>query len=127
MTRAESGPTALSLWLPVALYMAAIFFASSLSNPPVPPEVPDFSLHGAAYAGLTLATIRALARGRWRGVTAGALAGAWIIAVLYGITDEWHQSFVPERHAELRDLRSDAIGAFAAVVVVTAWGIIRRL
>jgi VanZ family protein len=127
MARAESSPTALSLWLPVALYMAAIFFASSLSNPPVPSEVPDFSLHEAAYAGLTLVTIRALARGRWGGVTAFALAGAWIIAVLYGMTDEWHQSFVPERHAELRDLRSDAIGALAAVVVVKAWGIIRRL
>jgi VanZ family protein len=124
--RNDPSPTTLSLWLPVALYMAAIFFASSLSNPPVPSEVPDFSLHETAYAGLTLVTIRALARGRWSGVTAGALAGAWIIAVVYGMTDEGHQWFVPERHAELRDLRSDAIGAFAAVVVVKAWGIIRR-
>jgi VanZ family protein len=124
--RTGSSPTALSLWLPVALYMAAIFAASSLSNPPVPSEVPDVSLHEIAYAGLTLVTIRALARGRWNDVTAVVLAGAWTIAVLYGVTDEFHQSFVPERHAELRDLRSDAIGALVAVVAVKAWGIIRR-
>ena len=107
--------------------MAAIFVASSLSDPPVPSEVPDVSLHGTAYFELTLLTIRALARGSWNGVTTGALIGAWTTAVAYGLTDEWHQSFVPGRHAELRDLGADAIGAFAALVVVKAWSIIRRL
>ena len=115
------------LWLPVVLYMAAIFFASSIPDPPVPAGTSDVSLHEAAYFGLTLLLIRALARGEWRGVTAATLAGAWVIAVAYGATDEFHQSFVPNRHAELRDLGSDAIGAFAATVVIGAWSIIRRL
>ena len=115
------------LWLPVMLYMAGIFVASSLPDPPVPSDVPDVSLHGAAYFGLTLVTIRALAGGRWAGVTVGTLIVAWLIAVAYGATDEWHQSFVPNRHAEWRDLQSDAIGAFAATVAVRLWGIIRRL
>jgi VanZ family protein len=115
------------LWLPVVLYMAAIFFASSIPEPPVPSDVSDVSLHEAAYFGLTLLVIRALARGEWRGVTVATLAAAWLIAVAYGVTDEWHQSFVPNRHAELRDLGSDAIGALAATIVVGAWSIIRRL
>lgn len=106
--------------------MAGIFVASSLPNPPVPQNVPDVSLHEAAYFGLTLVVIRALARGSWTGVTRLTLAAAWVIAVAYGATDEWHQSFVPDRHAELRDLGSDAIGAFAAAVLIGAWGIIRR-
>jgi VanZ family protein len=89
--------------------------------------VPDVSLHEAAYFGLTLLLIRALAGGEWRGVTVATLMAAWVIAVTYGASDEWHQSFVPNRHAELRDLGSDAIGALAAVIVVGAWGIIRRL
>jgi VanZ family protein len=118
---------ALTLWLPVAVYMAAIFFGSSLSDPPMPSDVPDVSLHEAAYFGLTLLVIRALARGRWSGVTLATLAGAVAIAVAYGVTDEYHQSFVPNRHAELRDLGADAIGASAAAIVVGAWGIIRRL
>ena len=115
------------LWLPVVVYMAAIFVASSSSNPPVPSDVTDVSLHTVAYFGLTMRLIRALARGAWSGVTLTTLAAAWAIAVLYGVTDEWHQSFVPNRQAELRDVGSDAIGAFVAATVVGAWGIIRRL
>ena len=115
------------LWLPVMVYMAGIFVASSLSDPPMPSDVPDVSLHEAAYFGLTLLLIRAVARGRWAGVTVGTLSIAWLIAVGYGATDEWHQSFVPNRHAEWRDLQADAIGAFAAAVIVWLWGIIRRL
>jgi VanZ family protein len=118
---------AFSLWLPVVAYMAGIFFVSSLSEPPVSPAVSDVSLHGASYFGLTLLLIRALARSRRSGVTVTTLAMAWTIAVAYGVTDEWHQSFVPNRHPEFRDVVADAIGALAATVVVGAWGIIRRL
>jgi VanZ family protein len=115
------------LWLPVMLYMAGIFVASSLSDPPIPSDVPDVSLHEAAYFGLTLLLIRAVARGRWAGVTTWTLMVAWLIAVGYGATDEWHQSFVPNRHAEWRDLQADAIGALAAAGGVGLWSIIRRL
>jgi VanZ family protein len=115
------------LWMPVMAYMVAIFVVSSIPNPPVPTAVPDDSLHQAAYFGLTLLIIRALARGAWSGVTMLIIIAAWTIAVAYGVSDEWHQSFVPNRHAELRDVGSDAIGALGAAVVVAAWGIIRRL
>jgi VanZ family protein len=117
----------MSLWLPVVIYMAAIFVVSGIPDPPMPSNVPDVSMHEAAYFGLTLLIIRAVAKDRWSGVTVATLATAFVIAVAYGASDEWHQSFVPMRHAELRDLVADAIGAFAATVVVGAWGIIRRL
>ena len=107
--------------------MGAIFVASSIPDPPVPSNVPDVSLHAPAYFGLTLLLIRALAGGRPAGVTAGTLALAWLIAVAYGVSDEWHQSFVPNRHSELRDLVADALGALAAATAVGAWVIIRRL
>jgi VanZ family protein len=116
-----------SLWLPVILYMAAIFAASAMSNPPTPSNVPDVSLHAVAYFGLGLLLIRAIARGTWSGVTAVTLALACVIAIGYGATDEWHQSFVANRHADYRDLRADAIGACAAALAVGACGIIRRL
>jgi VanZ family protein len=115
------------LWLPVILYMIGIFVASSIADPPIPANVSDVSLHEIVYFGLTLLLIRALAKERWSGITATTLLLAFAIAVAYGVSDEWHQSFVPTRQAEIRDLRADAWGAFAATMVVGAWGIIRRL
>lgn len=107
--------------------MVAIFAVSATSNPPMPSGVSDRSLHGAAYLGLGLLLIRAFAGARWSGVTPRALSLALVAAIVYGATDEWHQSFVPNRHADLGDLGADAIGALAAVVGVWACGIIRRL
>jgi VanZ family protein len=107
--------------------MAAIFYVSSLQNPPAPPGVVDVDLHALAYFGLMLVVVRAVSRGRWAGVTFGAIGIAWVITVAYGATDEWHQMHVPMRHAELRDWQADAIGAFAGGVFVKAWSIIRRL
>lgn len=107
--------------------MAGIFVASSLSHPPAPSSMPDTSLHGIAYFGLALLVIRALAGGAWQGVTLRVLAGAWLIAVLYGVSDEFHQSFVPLRQPDVRDLMADAAGAGAAAIVAGAWSIIRRL
>jgi VanZ family protein len=115
------------LWAPVVLYMAAIFVASSIQKPPTPSGVSDVSLHEAVYFGLTLLLIRALAGGRLAGVSPWTLVAAWCLAVAYGITDEWHQSFVPMRHPDVRDLIADGVGALAAAVVVGAWVIIRRL
>lgn len=117
----------LSLWLPVLAYMIGIFVVSGIPDPPVPSDIPDLSMHQAAYFGLTLLLIRAMAGGRWAGVTVTRLACACGVAILYGASDEWHQSFVVNRHAELRDLGADAVGALAAAAAVGAWGIIRRL
>jgi VanZ family protein len=107
--------------------MAAIFYASSLPDPPVPAGVSDINLHAIAYSALMLLVVRAVARAEWSHVTLGALALAWLITVVYGATDEWHQMFVPTRHAELRDLGADAIGALIAGIGLKAWVIIRRL
>jgi VanZ family protein len=117
----------LSLWLPVVVYMAAIFYLSSLQHPPVPADIPDVRLHAVAYFGLMVVVARAIAQGTWARVTGVRLGLAWLITVLYGASDEWHQMYVPTRTAELHDLIADAIGAFAAGISLKAWVIIRRL
>lgn len=106
--------------------MAAIFYASSLSV--IPERVGDVSdtiLHMAGYGGLALCTLRALARGKWTGVTVGVAIAAWLLATVYGASDEWHQMYVPGRSPELRDLINDAAGALVAVGATGAWGIMR--
>jgi VanZ family protein len=116
-----------SLWLPVIAYMAIIFQASTVSNVPGAVEAfPDTFLHMVEYGGLALVTLRAVAGGRWPGVTARALFGAWLIATLYGATDEWHQIYTPGRSSELRDLRNDAVGALLALALAWAWGTMSR-
>ncbi len=40
---------------------------------------------------------------------------ALVIAVIYGLSDEFHQSFVPGRNADLLDVITDAAGAAAGL------------
>lgn len=103
--------------------MAAIFAASALSRPPSPPDVSDKTLHFAAYGGLGLLSLRAVAGGQAAGVTAATAATAWAIASAYGVSDEVHQRFVPGRAADPADVLADALGAAAAIA--GAFGIIR--
>jgi VanZ family protein len=107
--------------------MAAIFFVSSLQHPPVPANIPDVRLHAVAYFGLMVVVTRAIAHGAWDRVTLVRLATAWLVTVIYGVSDEWHQTYVPLRTAEFRDVIADAIGACAAGISLNAWVIIRRL
>ena len=107
------------LWLPVALYAAGIFLVSSMHNPPLPHGVSDKSGHGAAYCGLGLVVLRALARAELSGISAGTSVAAVALSTAFGASDELHQMFVPGRSADVHDLAADATGA--AVGVTTAW------
>jgi len=108
------------LWLPVLLYMVAIFVESSIQHPPSPPgPLTDKHVHALMYAGLCALLVRALAGG-WRApVTLGVAAFATMLATIYGASDEWHQHFVPTRTMDAADLAADAIGA--ALVAVVLW------
>lgn len=44
---------------------------------------------------------------------------AWLAGTLYAVTDEIHQSFVPGRSCELRDIGIDSCGVLAGVLVVS--------
>lgn len=114
------------LWAPVVFYMAVLWLLSSQPVLPGASLTPDWSQHGVGYAGLAVVTLRATARGQWVRVGARSVLAAWLITVAYGVIDEWHQSFVPERMADPRDVAADAIGAAAGLAAAWAWGIIRR-
>jgi VanZ family protein len=118
---------AVSLWLPVIAYMAAIFVLSSMPSPPAPEQLSDKWQHGLAYGGLALVTLRATSGGRWWAASPAASVLAWAIATAYGATDEIHQGFTPGRTPDLLDLRADAIGAALALGLAAACGIIWRL
>lgn len=94
-------------------YAGVIALQSSFALPAVaarPPLHLDKLIHGVEFAVLGWLACKALAGRR----------GAWLLAALaaalFGLTDEWHQSFVPGRDASVGDAIADAVGS-----VIGAW------
>jgi len=112
------------LWFPPVAIMLVIFSLSSQSRPlPMLTEhVWDKLLHFTEYAALGAAWYRAL---RGEGMSAGAaLVAAAMATAAYGISDEWHQSFVPLRDASIRDWMTDLLGGAAGAAgfgIITTW------
>jgi VanZ family protein len=107
--------TFVSYWLPPILWTALIFYLSSLSSLPNFEDF-DFTVkkaaHFAVYAFLYLLLVRA-----FRSTTVGnGTAVYWPpilavpVAILYAISDEIHQSFLPFRTATIRDVLIDTAG-----------------
>ena len=44
---------------------------------------------------------------------------SWLAGTLYAVTDEIHQSFVPGRSCELRDMGIDSCGVLTGVLIVS--------
>ena len=106
--------------------MAATFVLSHRSTVTIPFDAPDYYAHGAAYAVLGFLLTRALAGGRWAAMTLRLALLATVLATLYGVSDEFHQSFIPGRTATLGDLVADGVGALAGGLVGAGIGRILR-
>ena len=110
-------------WAAVVAWMGLIFFLSAQPKLPnvMPPGLPQFQDvigHFTVYAVLAALLWWAL---RGTGVRHPLL---WALAatVLYSLTDEFHQSFVPNRHPDVFDLATDLAGAVTALVIVWRLG-----
>src|SRR5262245_6960432 len=111
--------------------LLVIFGASSIPNlTRLPGNISDKSGHSIGYALLGGLILRALAGGRLRDVTWSRVLTAIALATLYGVTDEFHQLFVPGRSADRYDVLADGIGATMAAAVgwlasaARRWGIL---
>jgi len=99
----------LCLWLPVVAWMGTIFFLSAQPDLPHPSLgwldlLISSAAHTFLFAVLAALWARALGQGRRSWLLAAALT------VLYALSDEFHQSFVPGRHADPWDLAFDVLG-----------------
>ncbi len=135
----------LRYWLPLLIWMGVIFSASADTQstqrssrliepflrwlwPDVSPEQVEAvrwavrkGAHMTEYAILAWLWWRALRRS----VRGDARPWSWRIAglalaavVMYAATDEWHQSFVPNRTGAVRDVLIDTAGGMAGLGVV---------
>ncbi len=114
------------LWAPVVLYCALIFGLSSISSvPSLPGGMSDKLAHILLYSGLGFLVARALAGGV-RPLSARGLIVVLGFAAAYGLSDETHQLFVPNRQFEVRDMAADVVGAGIGAGALWLWGILRR-
>lgn len=115
------------VWGPAVAQMGVIFFISSLAEPPLPEGISDHAGHGLGYAILAVLVVRALAGASWQGVTILRGTAAVVFSTLYGISDEWHQSFVPGRTQAWDDVTADFRGALVGAAFVLILHIINKL
>jgi VanZ family protein len=111
----------LRAWTPAIGMMGLIFLFSSRT----PGELPTFATadalvkkggHALGYGLLALAYWRGM------GTRAGRQPIAWLLAIAYSATDEFHQSFVPGRHPSPLDVvLFDNLGAILALLACTAF------
>jgi VanZ family protein len=102
---------AASLWLPVAVWAAVIFVLSSIPDLGTGLGGWDVVLRKIGHAG-EFAVLGAL--------LARALGAAWLAlaaGVLYAVSDEVHQVFVPGRAGSPLDVAIDAVGVALGVVL----------
>lgn len=115
-------------WGAAALWMGVIYYFSDQSSFALldnvwQPSLLSISAHFAEYAILAALLWYAL---RSTPALAGRAAPlAFALAVLYAISDEFHQSFVPGRYPDVRDVLVDAAGALVAVSLLH-WRLVRR-
>jgi VanZ family protein len=113
----------LRYWLPAIALCAVIFYQSCFATPHVLPAWPykDKVLHCGAYGLLAALWVRAFnTLEAFHGRRRLLLITGIVLATLYGISDEWHQSFVAARTADPADLLADFCGS-----IVGSWLYIR--
>ncbi|MBI2009722.1 MAG: VanZ family protein [Candidatus Chisholmbacteria bacterium] len=103
------------LWGPSIIWAVLIFTLSSI---PTLPKVEiiwwDYvlkkSAHMFEYAVLFFLLVRALTKTRLKKASPKIFLLAGLITILYAISDEWHQTFVPGRGGRLTDVGYDTMG-----------------
>jgi len=105
-------------WIPVIIYAGIIFYSSSLSKPLgkiiLFPHA-DKLIHFFEFAFLGLLLRRALLNASRSCFKQYHIFWTCIFGIMYGISDEFHQYFVPGREVAVWDLFCDSIGVLASL------------
>lgn len=110
----------LTYWLPFYLYAGFIFYVSGISRPPlVRIEIPFFDkvLHIGEYAIFAILASRSFRNSSRKAFFENFKILAVLISIIYGISDEFHQAFIPERDCNFFDVLSDSIGGILGVFI----------
>lgn len=104
-------------WFPLILYCILIFYVSSIIFLPGPPGLlNDETKHTIEYSVLGILLFRLIENTKYRKFS---YLAAILFCLVYGITDEIHQYFVPTRDFSISDIFFDSFGG--SLVVIGDW------
>lgn len=118
----------LKYWLPVFAWMSVIFlFSSHPTTPTSKIYWKDFivkkTAHLIEYGTLTTLFYRAFVNSNIKKRKAALIS--IILSVLYGLSDEFHQSFTPGRMPRFYDVIFDTIGSTLAIYFI--WKLLPKI
>jgi VanZ family protein len=100
-------------WLPAVVWALVIFVLSSIPGtnfPSVAVPQADKIVHTLTYAVLGALAFRGARSSALTRAPLATAAVAVVITTLYGISDELHQTFTPNRTPDWHDVVADAFG-----------------
>ena len=112
-------------WFPIIIYCLLIYLQSSRPAPENVSEIPNIDkiLHVIAYGLLGALFLRAFRTLNIRRKPILILILSMTLSTLYGISDEFHQAFVPGRCGNARGFLFDFIG----IATMATWLSIRNI
>lgn len=98
------------------VYSGLIYY---LSSGPITLHLPDFFWRDKVLHAMAFGVMAMLAYIAFTCIPLVKKPALWavIYAAVYGLSDEWHQFFVPGRSADWKDWVADMIGAILAIVL----------
>ncbi len=110
----------LLIYIPLAVYWTLLLVGTSLPADSVPGfGIGDKLLHFFAYFVLTvLLSLTLLMQNKYHFLKEKYILFSIIIASVYGLLDEIHQSYIPGRSNDILDWIADTLGAITAVLLL---------
>ena len=108
--------------MPAIVWASVIFFGSSIPGTKLPSFahfINDKVIHASIFFLLGILVYRALEpKVKHQGLDWRRLFIAISAVVLYGISDEFHQGFVPGRSVDYRDALADSLGGVLSALLI---------
>lgn len=106
-------------FIPLLSLMMVIFYLSHTPGDNFPPMWPgmDKLAHMSAYAVLAAAFLFAIIPFCRNSSFLPCAASTLFFCLVYGIADEFHQSFIPGRSPDVKDIVADLGGAIVTLVL----------
>jgi VanZ family protein len=104
--------------LPTVAYLALIYAVSSVPGQDLHSPTSDKVMHFLEYSLLGALLMFSFAGFVETRITTVHASTAWFFGALYAFSDEFHQSFVPNRDASFYDWLADVTGLAIALFIV---------